>query len=74
MVVWSCWSLKENKEVLLGFLTSLATNDEEFEKLNDNPRPPLFSLQIYQINKDKLNTQTIRKTTIKDALLKFDRK
>ena len=29
----------ENEEVLMDFLTSLATNDEEFEKLNDGPRP-----------------------------------
>ena len=50
----ACWSLKENEEFLLAFLMSLTTNDEEFEKLNDDPRPPPFSLQLYHINKDKI--------------------
>ena len=28
-MVWSCWTFKENKEVLMDLLTFLATNDEE---------------------------------------------
>ena len=40
-------------------IRNLANNYTLYEKsrLNDNPRPPPFSLQLYRIIKDKLNTQ-----------------
>ena len=38
----------------MNFLTFLATNDGEFEKLNDDLRPAPFSLQIYQTIQDKI--------------------
>ena len=38
----------------MDYLTSLATNDEEFEKRNDGPRPPTSSLKIYKIVQDKI--------------------
>ena len=47
-------NLKENEDLFMFFSTSLATNDEEFEKLNDDPRPAPFSPQLYRKNQYKL--------------------
>ena len=53
----------------MDFLTSLATNDEKFEKLNDGPRPaPLSPIQ------DKIYIQISHRTTIQNDLLKSERK